>query len=143
MKDIRKMSYDELENEIILAREREAIIEKELGRLIAVATEIKSKLCNSQLSLPLKIVRLTKGKSIPQKIVDLIKQNSGKFSSNDIYHILVNDGTYIDIDTVKRIVPAILSRLKGHEYIKQERNGMPWEWVKDYDRSIYSTTNGE
>lgn len=132
MKNIRQMSFEEIEAELQASRDRDKAVALELDKLISFAQEVKAKLCNDQISLNLPIKTTTKKKSMPQRIVELIKGNDGKFTSTDIYNFFVSDGTYSDFETSKRNIPSLLSRMNG-EYITHESNGEPWKWIKDHE----------
>ncbi len=135
MKNIRSMNIGEIEAELIASREKDKQLEKELDKLISFIQEFKSKMVGSQTSLPLDITTNVKKKSIPQRIVELIKENSGKFTSIDLYDYFVKDGTFKDVEFAKKNMPAYISRLyKVHQCITHENNGDPWIFVKDFIR---------
>jgi hypothetical protein len=135
MNNIGQMKIDEIVAELAVAREKEKKIVAELdllkNNISSLIEDIKGKF-NAQISLDLNI-KPSEKKSIPYRIVALIKENNGRFTSNDILNYFVSDGTYPNVESQRGTVPRAISILKSDGFIRQDQKGKPWFWIKDYD----------
>jgi hypothetical protein len=136
MKEFNQMTMDEIEAELKASREYKKQIQIELDKLISFAQDVKSKILNDQTSIDLSfgypIITRIPRKSMKQKIVELIKENNGKFNSVDICNYFVQQKAYDDLANAKIALLPVFSRLKSDEYIESNGNGEAWKYLKDY-----------
>jgi hypothetical protein len=133
MKDIRSMSIDEIETELLSYRKRDTELNNQLKLLFSKVTAILSngltEIFGGQYEMDIN-TQHTATLNLTDKIKKLIKENNDKFTSVEICDYFIKNGEFANLRSAKKVVFPILSRLNGN-IIGHEKRGAAWKWLKD------------